>query len=116
MKLIKKLTLSITTIACVLSLTACNDDNNTKNFKDKGKEVESEEFYSLYNEEIAEYELPFDFVMTSAFLSSTKGVTYITGEENKFDYKSNGTRINEYDSSDNIYKSLNYTKEYYLIK
>ena len=29
MKLIKKLTLSITTIACVLSLTACNDDNNT---------------------------------------------------------------------------------------
>ena len=112
MKLIKKLTLSITTRACVLSLTACNDDNNTKNFKDKGKEVESEEFYSLYNEEIAEYELPFDFVMTSAFLSSTKGVTYITGEENKFDYKSNGTRINEYDSSDNIYKSLNYTKEY----
>ena len=100
MKLYKKLTLSITTLACVLSLASCNDNKKEENgFKNIGNEVTQEEIIALYADaSAAMYEHEGDFTNT---IDGNCGS--VLGDRGEKIY-SNSLLVIEYDSDSKIYK------------
>lgn len=123
MRLLKGLFTFIFTLICILSLTACSDDNDSITFKSKGKEATKEEMTEAFNELSNNRDFNNkDFIMIVendndyAYSSSNNISKIITKNTYKYDYNNHiidYSSYTKYHHGKNAESSENNTSEIY---